>query len=215
MMKDSSGNLFTSIIEALLSGRFICQYSDEVAFEYLSKEAYRENIDDYLSKIDRALRCTDSEDVYYSAYLTVTSADRRRDIKKQFSHTINSLEPMSRWLKLVMSALQRDSSIQPGDTIRQGELLSAIELTQTLMDDLSKIIRVGVFATTKEAPKDQLTHFINKLVDQGYLIAHGPKSSTYTATGKWSYLYNVLEFVHTHENLGLGDSDEEQEDMFL
>lgn len=217
MSQSQPEDLYAEIIESLLAGRFICAVADELAFGYLSKQAYRQDMDTYLKKIGRRLQTSSSGDVYYCAYNTIHSGARRTAVKEQFAHTINVLEPLVRWLKMAMSALQKDATIQPGDVLRQGELLSAIELTQTLTDDLAKITRTGPFATTREAPRDQLNHVLNKLVESGYFKPTAPKATTYIATGKWSYLYDVLEFIHTHEDLGMDDDkpDEEQQELML
>ena len=134
-------NQFTLIIEQLLNGQFICEFTDEAAYDYLTKEAYHQAIDGYLRKIGRCLKATDNKGVYYCAYTSVHANERRTDVRKQFRETINAMEPLCRWLKLVMSALQRDASLQPGDIVRHGELLSALEVTPALVDDLSVITR--------------------------------------------------------------------------
>ena len=218
MSQEQREDLFSGIVEALLAGQFVCAITDEQAFEYLSKEAYSDDVDQYLKKIGRCLQNSGSGDVYYCAYTAINSTRRRAAVKEQFAQTINLLEPLVRWLKLAMSALQKEATIQPGDILRQGELLSAIELTQTLTDDLAKITRSGPFATTREAPHEQLNHLLKKLEDNGYLKSTAPKATTYVATGKWSHLYDVLEFIHTHENLGMreeGEEDDEQQELML
>ena len=206
---------FTIIIEQLLAGRFVCEFSDKTSHEYLSKETYRQDVDTYLRKIGRRLKATEDRSTYYCAYSSIHANDRRADVRRQFRETINTLEPLCRWLKLVMSALQREASLQPGDIVRQGELLRELEVSQALIDDLSIITRSGLFATKKDAAKDQLNHILNVLVEQGYLVRHSPTSSVYTATGKWGYLYEVLDFVHTHETIGDDEDAREQRELSL
>ncbi|WP_369858007.1 hypothetical protein [Candidatus Thalassolituus haligoni] len=217
MSNDVTEGVFSTVVEALLMGRFICEFTDRVAFDYLQKEVYRDNVNDYLNKIGRKLQLSSAEDVFYCAYSTIDCADRKSSVKSQFNTTINQLEPLVRWLKLAMSALQKEESIQPGDTLRQGELLTAIEGAQTLADDLAKIVRSGHFATTRATPRDQLNHIMTKLVDGEYLKPNEAKSTTYTATGKWSYLYDVLDFIHIHESMGSEDDEprEEQQELML
>lgn len=219
MNQSDHEDLFSAIVESLLAGQFICSHSDEISFDYLARDTYRADVDRYLNKIGRRLQTSTTGDVYYCAYQSIGSNSRRADIKEQFGITINLLEPLVRWLKLAMSALQKDATIQPGDPLRQGELLTAIELTQTLTDDLAKITRSGPFATTREAPRDQLNHLLSKLVETGYLKPTASKATTYIATGKWSYMYDVLEFIHSHEDLGQSPDDdqriEDQQELML
>lgn len=212
-MNDTYENMATQIIEKLLSGGFICEYTNEAAYEYLKRETYRDDINQLLNRMSRKLAMTTDHSAYYSVYTSVSSPERRQDIKGQFKETINSLEPFLRWVKLVMSSLQKDVTIQPGDIIRQGELLSAIEVTEALKDDLARITAGGVFDTRKNAVKDRLSSVFNELVKREYLVKQSSSGTVYIATGKWSYLYEVLEFIHTHEDLGSEDEnlDEQQE----
>jgi hypothetical protein len=216
-MGSDSEDLFSSVIEALLSGAFICRYTDEVSYEYLSAEVYRQEVNAYLSKIGRCVAHTSSEDVFYCAFQSIEGGSRKAAIKEQFSETINTLEALVRWLKLTMSALQKESPLQPGDYLSQGDVLTAIEQTQTLSDDLMKITRSGPFFTKHDVPRDQLNYLMNKLAESGYLRATDPKASTYIATGRWSYVYDVLEFIHTHENLGSDEdaADDDQQELPL
>ena len=208
---------FGRIIESLLAQNFICQYADPAGFEYLSKETYSQHVDEFLRKIGRCLRQTDDQSAYYCAYLHLDSQHTRRHLSQQFRQTINILEPMVRWLSLCMSATQRDAPIAAGEVIRQGEILSALENAPALVDDLTLITRSGVFATKKDRASDQLNHVLISLCEQGYLLSSSPGSSIYTATGKWSYLFEVLEFIHTHEEIGEDDESlgEHQETLSL
>ena len=217
MAQSNQSHEFSRIIESLLAQNFICQYADPPAFEYLSKETYHRHVDEFLQKIGRCLRQTDDQGAYYCAYLHIDSQSTRKQLSQQFRQTINILEPMVRWLSLCMSATQRDAPISAGEVIRQGEILSALENAPALVDDLALITRSGVFSTKKDRPSDQLSHVLMCLCEQGYLLSSGSSSSIYTATGKWSYLFEVLEFIHTHEEIGVDDepSGEHQEMLSL
>ncbi|AQA18980.1 hypothetical protein BST95_12730 [Halioglobus japonicus] len=202
-------DLFTTIIEKLLTGAFICSYSDSIAFEQLESESYRSSVNDYLRKIGRSLAATNSGGAYYAVYTSIQSNTRRQSVRAQFREIVNDLEPVSRWLKLVMATLSLDASIQPGDSLKQSELLAALENSQPLVDDLSTITRVGTFQTKKTSPADQVRVVLERLGEKGYLC---PQSSglVYTATGKWDYFYEVADFIATHERLDEEYSDEEQ-----
>lgn len=207
-------NLFTSTIEKLLAGQFICPYCDALAFEQLGRESYRSEVNDYLERIGRMLTATGNRGAYYAVYTSVQSSERRQSVRTQFREIMNDMEPLSRWLKLIMSALSRDSSMQPGDILRQSDLLSALENSQPLIDDLSIITRVGTFQTKKSAATDQVGVILEKLTDKGYL-ARQPNGLIYTATGKWDYFYEVAEFIATHEKFDRDIPDEEQIEIQL
>ena len=214
-MSSNINRTFTSVIEQLLARKFICEISDKEAFEYLSETTYRDNVDQYLMKIGRKLCCTDDGAAYYCVYNNINDTNIRTELRRQFRETVNYIEPMSKWMSLVMSAIQLDQPIIPGAVIRQGELLSAIEMTPALADDLSMIVRGGPFKTTKQAPKDQLNHLLTTLVDEGWLVRTSPTSSVYTATGRWSYLFEVMEFIALHEDISINDDENNQQELSL
>lgn len=207
-------NLFTATIEKLLAGHFICPYSDEFAFEQLNRDSYRSQINSYLEKIGRTLAATGNRGAYYAVYTSVQSNERRRSVRSQFRDIMNDMEPLNRWLKLIMSALSRDSSIQPGDILRQSELLGALENSQPLIDDLSLITRTGTFQTRKSSAAEQVSVILEKLTEKGYLN-RPPNGLLYTATGKWDYFYEVAEFIATHEKFDQDVPDEEQVELPL
>jgi hypothetical protein len=207
-------NLFTTTIEKLLAGQFICPYSDDILFEQLQRENYRHQITNYLEKIGRALATTASGGAYYAVYTSVQSNERRLSVRTQFREVINDMEPLSRWLKLVMSALSRDASLQAGDVLRQSDLLHALENSQPLIDDLSIITRAGTFQTRKSSAAEQAGTILEKLTEKGYLTRQ-PNGLLFTATGKWDYFYEVGEFIASHEKFDKELPDEEQAEMPL
>lgn len=194
---------FSEAAEALLSGAFICKHTRSDGFELLSQEGERGAMDRLLRQLGRRLRSTQDGSAYYAALENFESIERKASLRLQFAETINYLEPVCRWLSLQMSASQRDASLEPGDVVRQGELLTAIERTPALGDELFRMTRAGLFKTTREGTSEQLNAVFNGLEKEGYLVSGGGKSKTFVATGKWSYLYEVLEFIHTHEEVGL------------
>lgn len=209
-------NQFSRIVEHLLAGGFICEYSDELAYEYLSIDTRRSDIDSYLRKIGRCLYATEGAVAFYAAYTSIDSNDRRQDVRSQFREIINSLEPLCRWLRMLASALQSEVTVQPGDVLRQGELLSALGEAPALSEDLAGLCRSGLFHSKKLATSEQLEVVLAKLVDQGYLLRNTATGSLFTATGKWSYLYDVLEFIHTHETISSDDElEQEQAELSL
>jgi len=46
------------------------------------------------------------------------------------------------------------------------------------------------------------------------LVAQDTSGALYRATGLWSYLYDVLDFIRAHEHLESDDDDNEQPELF-
>ena len=195
--------LFAECAEALLAGSFICKHTMAECFELLGQEGERQALERLLRQLGRKLRRTQDGAAYYAALDNLDSDQRKDALRQQFSDTINCLEPVCRWLSMQMSARQRDASLEPGEVVRQGELLTAIERTPALLEELFRMTRVAPFKTTREGASEQLNAVFSGLEKAGYLIAGGSKGKTYIATGKWSYLYEVLQFIHTHEGVGM------------
>jgi len=50
---------------------------------------------------------------------------------------------------------------------------------------------------------------MTNLEKAGYLKSHGTTGSVYRATGKWSWLYDVMTFIETHEGIQTSDPEDE------
>ncbi len=196
--------LFSETAELLMQGGFVCQQAFPEAHSLLSGEGGRTTMELFLRKIGRSLRLTGDGSTFYAAYASTESQSRKNALRQQFTSIINELEPLCRWLALLMSATQRDASLKAGDVVRMGELLTAIESTAALSAELDRMTRVGIFKTTRDSISDRLAAVLSVLEREGYLITSN-KGRTWIATGKWSYLDDVLEFIHTHENIQVSD----------
>ena len=209
-MSLTSNQLFQDIAEKLLIGQIICKTSHESLFEYLDNPDNRSDVDHYLRRIGRMLKTTLDEAGYYAAYRNLDAKSVRTDITRQFNTAINDLEPLVRWLKLTFSANNTGTPLHPGDTLRGSDLLSAIESAPSLIEELSKIARSNVFKSSSSDPKKQLERVTERLCDDGYLVKKGSSGSVFSATAKWSRLYEMLEFVATHEQLDLHEEESTQ-----
>lgn len=208
-----SPELFARIIERLLGNVFICAHSDEEAYKYLEVSSFAKAVDDYVRRMGRTLVNTRDRQAYYLAFIDVDTSERRAVIKQQFREVINQLEPLVRLLELVQSARHDDLPITPGALLRQGELLSRIENTPALKEDIALLVRGDFFKSSKTATRDQLSHVLDRLCTHGYLRRNTATGSDYTALGRWSYLYEVMEFIATHENLDDPSTEPQQENL--
>lgn len=210
---DCLGSAFGGICLSLLKGGFICRHSADAAFHYLSDEANFLDMHRYLSRMGMGLRRTDDGEAIYAAYLDADSSDRRTAISKQFRQTINSLSPLVKWLQLVMACLGSSSTIAQGDVVKEGALLSSIEGAPALTAELNRISAMPPFSVKVTAPKLQLSKVMQMLVEMGYLKRAQEKGSVYVATGKWSYFYEVLDFIAEHEHIDVLPEEQSQQEL--
>lgn len=204
-------DLFEETAERLLRSEFICEVTQPDCYRLLSDELSAERMSRLLGSLGRRLRLTEDGSAFYAPLSHLKTADRRLGVKNQFNTTINTLEPVVRWLDLLMSAMQRDSTLRAGELVRAAELQTIIESTAALSDELDRITRTGLFKTNKDSDGDRLATVLAKLVDEGYLVPSAGRSKLYVATGKWSYLYEVIDFVVEHEHIGSEEEESREE----
>ncbi len=213
MQHEPQSELFTATIESLLGGKVICEISNDELFAYISNEIHRDDISHYLHRIGRILKTTSDGIGFYAAYNTLDDAETTLKVKHQFNEYINDLEPLVRWLRLTLSSDSSGTPLRAGDTIRYSDLLQAIDNAPTLEAELATISKSGSLMNNSTGARKQLESVLNKLCDKDYLVKTGTTGSVFTATARWSLLYEVLQFISTHEQIELEDESQLQQEM--
>lgn len=196
------------ILELLLSGRFVCQVTDEDAWRYLKNEEKRERVETQLNILNRTLASAADGDVFYAAYLTLAE-NERKVLGQQFQEVASNLMPLVEWLLLVQQANGNDVPVTQGSAIRLTELQSTIEDTPAFAEQLEKISRYRLFGSTSTALDGQLKQVFKRLTDLGYLLRPNQEKQIYLATGKVEYLYEVIKFIDETEALSLSEQAEQ------
>lgn len=208
-----SSEAFATTIELLLSGAVVCQYSYPDANALLQEDSEsKSDIDTYLRRIGRKLAQTGDQAAYFCAYLDLDGPGRKKGARAELAEAMNELEPVILWLRLVMSAEQTDRPIHAGDDVSGARILKKLNASNVLCDELEKLSRQPLFKTTNKQPKGQLESIMEKLEKMGYLSARGRTGTEYIATGRWSRLYDLVDFIADHE--GIDEEDQAtQEDL--
>lgn len=201
MSDGGTPSAFGDVVLLLLRGDFVCRHATDTVFHFLSDEANYDAVNQYLARLGIGLRQTADGETIYAAYLDADSPDRRTAIKQQFRETINHLAPLAEWLTLVMAGQRSSAVLHPGDVVRESVLLGAIEGTPALSAAFTKLSAGSLFKSTSPAPKAQISKVLKTLCDLGYLKVQQANGSTYVATGRWSYFYEVMAFVAEHERI--------------
>jgi hypothetical protein len=201
MSISADSNIFSALIEKLLAGDVVCAITVEPLYKYLQDQNQQQDVDVYLRRIGRMLRCTQDGSGYFAAYRNIADASVKQQIKQRFSEVINDLEPMIRWLRLATTVKKSEAALQPGDTLRGSDLLEAIENAPALVEELDRLSRSRLFKNSSTGAKKQLDSILRKLCDTGYLVTRGVSGSVFVATGKWARLYDELQFISAHEQL--------------
>lgn len=195
------------ILEQLLSGRFVCQVSDEEAWRFLKTTANADKIEVQLSVLNRTLASAAEGEVFYAAYQTLAE-NERKVLGTQFQEISNNLLPLVEWLLLVQQAGGSDVPITQGSALRLNELQSTIEDTPAFAEQVEKISRYRLFGSTSTHLDGQLKQIFKRLTDLGYLLKPNQEKQIFIATGKIEYLYEVLKFIDETEALSLAEQAE-------
>jgi len=188
--------MFSDVTERLLAGEFICSISSQARFVWLQQHA--SEVDALLGQLKRKLASTSDEGAFYAAYVEAEAP--ARVVRRQFEDYRDRLAPLVTVISTLMKFEQRDQTLVPGDIIRFGQLLEAIEANPTHREDLAKLARFGLFKVKREATHDQLSALLTSLCskDLGLLKLENSDTLIYRVTGRITHLYDVLAFIQEH-----------------
>lgn len=213
MTTTSMSDLFQPLLECLLGGNIVCSVTAEDQYEYLQDTQNREAVDSYLRRIGRTLRCTQDGAGYFAAYRDIDDTTAKRHIRARFSETVNDIEPFIRLLRLIGLSSRTDRPLQHGDVIHSGDLAKAVDQAPALVKELEALSRTRLFGNQATGAARQIEAILKKLNEYGYLQKTGASGAKYVATGKWSRLYEELQFIASREHLDTDEDAPEQQEL--
>lgn len=196
-----SSPLFERTVTALMQEQVICEISDEELYNYLMMPGSQESVNRFLGQINRILRLTSAQDAFVCAYLDISRPETKEAIRQQFKEVANHLEAFVQFVRLVMMLESCDRPIQPGERLSEGHLLDRITAAPALEAKLRSLAEKKVFQTKRPDAASQIRAVLSSLERMGYLKAIGNSGSVYRATGRWSWLYDVMSFIQAHEGI--------------
>jgi len=207
--------MFENAVKQLLQGAFICEVSDEAAFNYLADGDKARAVDAFLSQLGYRLAKTQNELAFYAAYQQIDTT-ARGEIKRIFQQFRIELYPVVEWLDMMMSCLNQDTALAPGDTLSFSSLLQVIEQNQALADRLLSFVKFKDFAGSDDSVKARLEKLLATLHKWGYLKLANRDMLIYQVTGKLDYFYQALQFIQEHEQIPIEQPEEDamQESLF-
>ena len=207
--------MFDKLLKRLLQGEFICEVSDNAGFRYLQDPENAVQVDDFLTRLDYRLSRTQNQLAFYAAYRTIDS-NARSDIRKVFQQFRIELQPIVEWLDMLMSCLNQDTALSPGDTLSFSSLLQVIEQNQALADRLQRFATFKDFTSGDDSVKGRLEKLLNTLQKWNYLSLANRDTLIYQVTGKLDYFYQALQFIQEQEQIPIeqGETDAIQESLF-
>ncbi|MDP4533501.1 hypothetical protein Q9252_15250 [Marinobacter salarius] len=210
----SNNPLFERTVTALLGGEVLCEYRHEDLVTYLSIPDNQARVEQFLNQMNRKLRQTNTRDAWVCAYQDLSSSGAKESVRHQFKEVANHLEALVQFLRLVMHVETGDRPVFPGDHISEGKLIQEISSTPTLEEKLRSLTEKRLFYTKNQDVAKRVRAVMEALVKEGYLVRFGTAGTVYQATGKWSWLYDMMSFIQTHEGIS-ADVVEEDNQMRL
>lgn len=207
--------LFEKTVTALLAGEVLCEYRHEELVTYLLIPDSQDRVARFLNQINRTLRQTSSRDAWVCAYQDLSSPSAKEGVRQQFKEVANHLEALVQFLRLIMSVETKDRPITPGDHLSEGTLIELISSTPALEDKLRSLTSKGRFATKKQDVAGRLRSVMETLASDGYLVRFGSSGTVYQATGKWSWLYDVMAFIQANEGIPVEAEVEDTQSRLL
>lgn len=198
--------MFEQLLKRLLQGEFICEVSDEAGFAYLQDAENFRQVDDFLTRLNYRLSSTQNNLAFYAAYRNIDGA-ARGDIRRVFQQFRIELQPVVEWLDMMMSCLNQDAALSPGDTLSFSSLLQVIEYNQALADRLQTFAKFKDFTSSDDSVKGRLEKLLNTLDKWGYLSLANRDMLIYQVTGKLDYFYQALQFIQEHEQIPIEQSE--------
>ncbi|MCX7087656.1 MAG: hypothetical protein NTV00_06320 [Methylococcales bacterium] len=207
--------MFNQLLKRLLQGEFICEVSDDAGFRYLQEAERARDVDAFLTRLDYRLSRTQNQMAFYAGYRTIDKA-ARSDIAKVFQQFRVELQPVVEWLDMMMSCLNQDAALSPGDTLSFSRVLQVIEVNQAQADRLQAFAKFKDFTSSDDSVKGRLEKLLNTLQKWGYLRLANKDTLIYQVTGKLDYFYQALQFIQEHEQIPIeqGENDAIQESLF-
>ncbi len=203
--------LFERTVTSLLAGEVLCEYRHEDLVTYLMIPNNQDRVTHFLSQINRTLRQTSSRDGWVCAYQDLSEPSAREGVRHQFREVANHLEALVQFLRLVMNVETRDRPLVPGDHLSEGKLIELISSTPTLEEKLRSLTEKRLFATKKQDVASRVRSITDSLATKGYLVRFGSSGTIYQATGKWSWLYDMMSFIQTHESIPVEAVDDDNQ----
>lgn len=192
----------SQVLESLLSGSFICPATDREAYKTLKEDRTRREIDTALSIMGRELHCTSRTSAYYVTHKVIGDHNRSQ-VKNLVANVHSIIRPVVKFIATVSEAAQVESVIVGGDELSVPTLAAQIQASPSLIDKLDGIYRFPKVKRNKnrETAPDKLDVVVDFLAKEGLAHLVNKERQLYVMTGKVDFIYELLEFIDTHESI--------------
>ncbi|MDC5851212.1 hypothetical protein OPW32_18615 [Vibrio europaeus] len=190
------------VLESLLSGAFICPATDRKAYQTLVDERAVREINQVLSIMGRELHRTNRTSAYYVTHSSVNDGNRSQ-IKSLMSNIHGIIRPVVKFIATVSEATEMETVLVGGDELNVPVLAAQIQSSPSLITKLDSIYRLPKVSRkrTRERADEKLDVVVEFLVREGIAHLVNKERQIYVMTGKLDFVYDVLDFIDTHEKV--------------
>ena len=185
---------FEICVEKLLNGEVICEQSSPEEMRYLENQEHLNRVNNFLMQLRRMINKTSDKRGFYCVYTDLSDSDRRHKVRAQLDEAVCDFNGLVDWLRLCRNVSADGRPLEAGDILRESELLSAIENSNTLCQQLERIADKFQRARKAMTTNNRLRSILDYLINKGYFVQANSTGSVYIATAKWSLLY--LSLIH-------------------
>nr|VVV04202.1 hypothetical protein AW0309160_01585 [Aliivibrio wodanis] len=206
----------SQVLESLLSGSFICPATDREAYKTLKEDRTRREINQALTLMNRELQCTSRTSAYYVTYKGIDD-NNRRQVTALMRNVHGIIRPVVKFVATVSEAAQVEAVMVGGDELSVPVLSAQIQSSPSLMDKLDSIYRLPKVSRKKvhDSATEKLNVVVEFLVKEGVAHLVNKERQLYVMTGKLDFVYEVLDFIDTHEKIveAVNKANENQEEF--
>lgn len=194
--------LTARVTESLLAANFICPYTDREAYVALNDRESRIKIESTLNDLNRVLKQTSRSGVYYAAYKNIGGSNKTQ-VRRVLQEHHELIRPVVGFIALVSEAQQSDSVLTSGGIITQARIITQVNSSQSLEGRLDKICRLPKVKQRKhlETTQEKVEQVFEFLKKHGLITLSNKERGEYTVTGKVDFVYELLEYIDSRENI--------------
>lgn len=206
------------VTEALLNAKFICPYTDRESYLLLNDRDKRIKVESTLSDLNRTLKQTSRGGAYYAVYKTLDSKNKS-SVKRTIQEHHELIRPVVGFIALISEAQQSDSVVSSGGIITQAIVINQVNSSQSLEARLDKICRLPKVRQRKhlQTTQEKVEQVFDFLKKTDLLTLSSRERGEYTVTGKIDFMYELLEFIDSRENIieQVNENKSEQQELML
>lgn len=192
--------MLRTTIELLLKGEFICPFVTPKAYQFLSDPDDRKQVEDILQAMGRKVSQTANGNAFFATWVDIGD-NERKEIKAQFQQLKALIRPAVEFILLTMECNLRDNPLGPGDQISEAQILSKLQNDNFLAE---KAYWLNQYINRRKS-NDPLPQVLKAIFDfmkkNDIIYEQIPNSRKFTITGKIDYIYEVLSYIDSHEQI--------------